>query len=145
MKILATGLGVGYLPICPGTFGSFAAIGVYALIIKWNIPLQVGIILAIFLLGVWVAHQAEILWGRKDPGPVVIDEIVGYLITMGFIPFSTVKAVLGFFLFRAFDILKPFPIRRLEGIPGGWGIMTDDVLAGLYAAIVLRALLWFCF
>ena len=142
MKCLATGFGVGYLPICPGTFGSLAAIGVYALIIKLNILLQAGIILAIFLLGVWAANHAEIVWGRKDPGPVVIDEIVGYLITMLFIPFSLVKAVLGFFLFRAFDILKPFPIRRLERIPGGWGIMTDDVLAGLYAAIILRVLLW---
>ena len=82
----------------------------------------------------------EVGWEKKDPGEVVIDEIVGYLITMGLIPFNLIKAIVGFFLFRVFDILKPFPIKRIEQIGGGWGIMLDDVIAGLYAALILRIL-----
>jgi phosphatidylglycerophosphatase A len=91
-------------------------------------------------LGVWISQQAEVIWEKKDPGEVIIDEIVGYLITMGFIPFNFIKAIAGFLLFRMFDILKPFPIRRIERIQGGWGIMLDDAIAGFYAAIILRIL-----
>lgn len=129
---------MGYLPLCPGTFASLAAIGVYALLVKLIPPYQLGIIILLFLFGVWTSRQAEILWEKKDPGEVVIDEIVGYLITMGLVPFSLIKAIVGFFLFRVFDILKPFPIKRLERSQGGWGIMLDDVMAGLYASLILR-------
>ena len=91
-------------------------------------------------MGVWISNQAEVIWKKKDPGEVIIDEIVGYLITMGLLPFNLIKATAGFLLFRVFDILKPFPIRRIERIGGGWGIMLDDLVAGFYAAFILRVL-----
>ncbi|MGA1842680.1 MAG: phosphatidylglycerophosphatase A [bacterium] len=137
---MATGLGLGYLPICPGSFGSFGAIGVYFLLLKLTPPFHLGIIILVFLLGVLISKQAEVVWKKKDPKEVVIDEIVGYLITMGLLPFNLIKAPAGFLLFRMFDILKPFPIRRIERIEGGWGIMLDDAIAGLYAALILRLL-----
>ncbi len=87
-----------------------------------------------------ISKQAEVVWDKKDPGEVVIDEIVGYLITMGLIPLHLIKVIVGFILFRVFDIFKPFPIKRLERIGGGWGIMLDDAIAGLYAALILRIL-----
>ncbi len=90
----------------------------------------------------WSASHCETFWGR-DPGKVVIDEITGMFITFGFIPVNFKILWIGFFIFRAFDIIKPPPIRRLEKLPGGWGIMADDVLAGVYANIVLRLLIYF--
>lgn len=110
----------------------------YVLLLKLSPPFQIGIIILLFLAGVWISRQAEVIWEEKDPGRVIIDEIVGYLITMGLVPFSFIKAIAGFFLFRVFDILKPFPIRRFERIQGGWGIMLDDAIAGLYATLILR-------
>jgi phosphatidylglycerophosphatase A len=91
-------------------------------------------------MGVWISNYAEIIWKQNDPGEVIIDEIAGYLIKMGLLPFNLIKAAVGFLLFRIFDILKPFPIRNIERIRGGWGIMLDDVMAGLYAALILRIL-----
>lgn len=140
VKILATGFGLGYLPVCPGSFGSLAAIGIYFLLLKLSPPFHLGIIIFFFLLGVWISCKAEVILEKKDPGEVIIDEIIGYLITMGLIPFNLIKAIAGFLLFRLFDILKPFPIRRAERIQGGWGIMLDDAIAGLYAALILRIL-----
>lgn len=114
--------------------------GVYFLLLKLTPPFHLGIIIFIFLLGVWISDRAEAVWKKKDPGAVIIDEIVGYLITMGLLPFNLIKATVGFLLFRVFDILKPFPIRRIERIGGGWGIMLDDLVAGFYAALILRLL-----
>ena len=92
-------------------------------------------------MGVWSAGKAEKAFGRVDPGEVVIDEIVGQIITFLATPkVSWIWLLAGFFLFRAFDIVKPFPARRAERLPGGWGIMLDDVIAGLYALIVLVVL-----
>jgi len=141
IKAVATGLGVGYLPLCPGTYGTLLAVGLYFPFSRLRPSLMILLLMALFCAGVWTAHQGELLWNQKDPGRVVIDEIVGYLITMGFLPFGLKCAVAGFFLFRAFDILKPFPIRRIEHIHGGFGIMLDDVVAGIYAAVLLRVFL----
>jgi len=141
IKAVATGLGVGYLPLCPGTYGTLLAVGLYFLFSRLRPSLVILLLMALFFLGVWTAQQGELLWHQKDPGRVVIDEIVGYLITMGFVPFGLKGAAAGFFLFRAFDILKPFPIRRIERIHGGLGIMLDDAVAGVYAAILLRVFL----
>lgn len=141
--ILASCFGVGYLPICPGTFGSLAAVGLYAVLARFSLFPQIVIICIIFLIGVWTAQRAEAVLNKKDPSVVVIDEVVGYLITMCFVPFTIAAALIGFFLFRLFDILKPFPIRRFEKMPGGWGIMMDDVLAGIYASVMLRVILCF--
>ena len=92
----------------------------------------------LFLVGVWSAGKAEKVFGRVDPGQVVIDEVVGQIITFVATPrIAWIGLIVGFILFRAFDIVKPFPARQAERLPGGWGIMMDDVVAGLYSLIVL--------
>ena len=141
---IATGLGSGYFPVAPGTAGS--ALGL-ALVIAWRQtslePLRLAVCLAasaglLFLVGVWSAGKAEKVFGRVDPGQVVIDEIAGQIITFVATPRVAWKGlIVGFILFRIFDIVKPFPARRAERIPGGWGIMVDDLVAGLYSLIVL--------
>ncbi|MBN2372751.1 phosphatidylglycerophosphatase A [bacterium] len=140
---IASLFGIGYIPFCPGTFGTFAAIFLYAVIARFSLYSQVGAIFVIFFIGVWAAQKAEKILNKKDPTVVVIDEAAGYLLTMCFLPFSITVSLIGFFLFRIFDILKPFPIKRLEKISGGWGIMMDDILAGIYSSVVLRVILYF--
>jgi phosphatidylglycerophosphatase A len=141
---IATGLGSGYFPVAPGTAGS--ALGL-ALVIAFRQtslkPLGLAVALAtfaglLFVLGVWSAGRAEKVFGRVDPGQVVIDEVVGQIITFVATPRVTWTGLIaGFILFRAFDIVKPFPARRAERFPGGWGIMLDDLVAGLYTLVVL--------
>jgi phosphatidylglycerophosphatase A len=141
---IATGLGSGYFPIAPGTAGS--ALGL-ALLIAFRQaaldPLRLAVCLAacaglLFLLGVWSAGRAEKVFAHVDPAQVVIDEVVGQIITFVATPrVNWIGLIAGFILFRVFDIAKPFPARRAERFPGGWGIMLDDVVAGLYSLIVL--------
>jgi phosphatidylglycerophosphatase A len=89
-------------------------------------------------VGTWAAGRAERELGLKDPRPVVVDEVVGMLITLALVPWSVPAAIAGFLIFRAYDVGKPFPAGRLEGAPGGWGVMLDDMVAGLYANVTLR-------
>jgi phosphatidylglycerophosphatase A len=133
----------GYSPIAPGTAGSAAGLIVYALL-RWSgSPVaEACVIVALTIAGVWSATRAEEYFGRQDPGEVVIDEVVGMLVTLAFLPTSWTAAVVGFFLFRLSDIIKPYPARDFERLPGGWGIMADDVMAAIYANLVLRAALW---
>jgi phosphatidylglycerophosphatase A len=144
---IATSFGAGYFPAAPGTAGS--AVGL-ALVIAFRQallrPLWWVVCLAactgvLFALGVWSAGKAEKIFGRVDPGQVVIDEVTGQIITFIATPrVSWIGLIVGFILFRAFDIVKPFPVRWAERFPGGWGIMLDDVVAGLYSLIVLAIL-----
>ncbi|HLN98913.1 MAG TPA: phosphatidylglycerophosphatase A [Pyrinomonadaceae bacterium] len=153
--------GVGYLPLAPGTWGSLVGIVVYALVRAGSMKLffaagsgrnfnllQIfyGVVafelvaaLAITLIGIWAASRTEKLSGQKDPGKVVIDEVAGQFIALIPVPFvlGTVwwTAILAFVLFRFFDIVKPYPARRLESLEAGMGIMLDDIVAGVYAAI----------
>jgi phosphatidylglycerophosphatase A len=137
--ILATGFGVGYSPFAPGTLGTLIAIPVYYFLSEIPSPLYEITLIGFFFLSVWLSENAEIFFGKKDDQRIVIDEVVGFLITMLWIPKSIRFVVIGFFLFRFFDILKPFPIRRLEKrFKGGFGVVLDDVAAGVYANIVLR-------
>jgi phosphatidylglycerophosphatase A len=141
---IATGLGSGYFPVAPGTAGS--AVGLTLVIalrqaalgpLRWAIGLAAfsGLL---FVLGVWSAGKAEKVFGRVDPRQVVIDEVVGQIITFLATPRVTWRGfIAGFILFRAFDIVKPFPARRAERFPGGWGIMLDDVVAGVYSLLAL--------
>jgi phosphatidylglycerophosphatase A len=133
----------GYSPIAPGTVGSAAGLAVY-LIVWWaRSPIvEVGLILVLFAAGVWAGTSAERYFGGIDPGPVVIDEVAGMLITLAFIPVGLSGAILGFFLFRLFDIIKPYPAARLEALHGGLGIMADDAMAAIYANLTLRCALW---
>jgi len=140
---LATAGYCGYFPIAPGTVGSAAGLVLY-LVVWWaQSPLvEVSLILGLFASGVWAGTIAERYFGGIDPGPIVLDEVVGMLVTLAFIPVGAWGAVAGFVLFRVFDVLKPFPARRLESLHGGLGVMADDAMAAIYANLSLRALLW---
>lgn len=134
---------VGFFPIAPGTAGSLAAVPLF-LLIRWlGIPVvELGAIVVVFAIGVWAASQTEVALGRKDPGVVVIDEVLGMLITLALLPASIPVIILGFLLFRALDVIKPFPAAQLEHLHGGLGIMADDAIAGLYSYLLLRLCIW---
>ena len=141
---LATGFGVGYVPIAPGTLGTLVAIPIYYYLSEIPSPLYEITLVGFFFLSVWISENAERYFGKKDDGRIVIDEIMGFLITMLWIPKTILFIIVGFFLFRFFDILKPFPIRRLEKkLRGGYGVVLDDVLAGIYASIILHVIYYF--
>ena len=130
--------GVGYLPLIPGTFGSMVGVAIFLLLVYW--PLQLAFIPVIVVLGIWAASRTEKLLGRKDPGKVVVDEVAGQMISLMPIPFLAhgpwiVWVIVSFNLFRLFDIFKPYPARRFEALHGGFGIMMDDLVAGVYGAI----------
>lgn len=138
---LATGFGAGYSPLAPGTVGS--AVG---LLLFWPLRLlplwaQLLAVVVLFAIGVRVATIVAERVGRKDPGLVVVDEIVGQWVTLLALPFVPWTAIAGFVLFRVMDVLKPWPARDLERLPKGLGIMADDVAAGIYANLALRLLL----
>ena len=133
----------GYFPIAPGTVGSAAGL-VFYLAVWWaqSPVFEVALIVVLFAAGIWAGTTSERYFGGIDPGPIVMDEVVGMLITLAFIPVSITGALIGFLLFRIFDVIKPFPADRLEKFHGGFGIMADDAMAGVYANLSLRALIW---
>jgi phosphatidylglycerophosphatase A len=133
--LLSGWFGAGLLPLAPGTWGTIAAVPIIfftkdtGLAFKW-------FFLAVFIgIAVWAADRCSVILEREDPAQVVIDEVAGFMVTTLFLPFSWLSVWLGFFLFRLFDIIKPFPIKHLERLPGGVGIVADDLLAGLYACL----------
>jgi phosphatidylglycerophosphatase A len=140
---LATVLGIGRIPFAPGTFGSIPgvllALWLHHLGLWW---LELAVIIVTFAAGTWAADVAEKHFQLTDPGPVVIDEVLGMLVTVAFMPVNITGALVGFFVFRAFDIVKPFPARNLERLHGGLGIMADDFAAGVWGQIVMRLLIW---
>ena len=133
----------GYFPVAPGTIGSLAGL-IFYLLVWWSqsIAVEVGLIVVLFFLGIWAGTTSERYFGGIDPGPIVIDEVVGMLITLAFIPVGLSGALVGFFLFRVFDVIKPFPAGRLERLHGGLGVMADDAMAAVYANVSLRVVLW---
>ena len=132
---------LGYSPVAPGTAGTLGAIPLFYLIASYlSSEWYILILILITALAIMVSSRAEKIYNKEDPGEVVIDEVVGYLVTMAFIAPTAVNIVLGFLLFRALDILKPFPCRRLEKIHGGYGIVLDDVAAGVWANLLLVAI-----
>ena len=144
ISLLATGFGVGYSPVAPGTLGTLIAIPVYYFLSAIPSPIYEITLVGFFFLSVWISENAEIFFGKKDDQRIVIDEMMGFLITMLWIPKTTRFIIIGFFLFRFFDILKPFPIRRLEkGLKGGFGVVLDDVIAGVYGNIILQIISYF--
>jgi len=138
---ISTSLGVGYLPFAPGTFGSAAGLVVWALLPASPV-VHAGAIVLLFAVGSWSGSVAERHFQRTDPGQVVIDEVLGMLVTLFLNPVGWPGAALGFLLFRAADIVKPYPANRLERLPGGIGVMADDAMAAVYANVALRAILW---
>jgi phosphatidylglycerophosphatase A len=139
---LATAAYTGYFPVAPGTVGSAVGLVVYGLV-WWtgSVSVEVGVIAGLFAVGVWAGTIAERYFGGIDPGPIVLDEVVGMLITLAFIPVGWTGALAGFFLFRVFDVIKPFPAARLEKLHGGLGVMADDAMAAVYANVSLRILI----
>lgn len=146
-QLIATGCGVGFFPYGPGTMGALFAIVVwYLLSLLVSMPSLIGITLALVVLftflGAWSATVSERYWG-EDPSRVVIDEVVGQWIVLLAIPadFQLWHVIVALALFRFFDIVKPLGVRKMENFKGGWGIMADDILAGVYGFIVLQLLL----
>ena len=147
-RVLASGFGVGYLPVAPGTWGSLEAV-LLAWLIHCFIPLSTTLVLSALL--VVLIYPAAVLCScfarqsnRSDPQQIVLDEILGQFLCLLWAPISAASLVAGFLLFRLFDIVKPFPAGRAEKLPLGWGIIGDDLIAGLYAGICLR-ILWVLF
>jgi len=142
--IFSTFFGTGFFPIAPGTAASFLTVLLFKLgLYKFFWPFQALIIVALFISGGAASTRYARLLNRKDPGRIVIDEICGQLIALFLVTPGWKELLLAFFLFRIFDIIKPYPIKKLEALPHGWGIMADDVGAGLAAAGFLRLILLF--
>tara|TARA_R110002111_G_scaffold8723_1_gene31407 strand:+ start:278 stop:763 length:486 start_codon:yes stop_codon:yes gene_type:complete len=136
---LGLGFGSGLAPFAPGTFGTLAAIPIYLLMQNLSLMVYLTLTLVAFVVGIWICQQSANWLGKEDPSAVVWDEIVGYLVTMIAAPSGWLWIVIGFVLFRIFDILKPWPICVADReIHGGLGIMVDDVMAGIFAAVILQ-------
>lgn len=137
--LIASGLLVGYFPLAPGTMGSLLG-----LLLVWGLrPFSIGLLIALSLIllicGVWAAGQTCQMLKKKDASQVVIDEIVGMMITMIGVPVTPYWLLVGFVVFRIFDIVKPSPARYFdEKVSGGFGVMMDDVIAGIYGNILLH-------
>jgi phosphatidylglycerophosphatase A len=138
---VATGFGSGYSPIAPGTAGSLVGLLLFWPLRRLPGAIQVGVVVVCFLIGTAAAASLARRVGSKDPGIVVVDEVVGMWASLLFLPFTVGTAALGFVLFRVMDVVKPYPARQLEDLPGGWGIMSDDLMAGVYANLALRVAL----
>jgi len=137
--------GVGYLPLAPGTFGSLVGVAIFLLLVQRVNPVVIVVlILVITLAGFWAASRTEELSGRKDPGKVVVDEVAGQMIALlplTVLAVTPLAVMVSFILFRFFDIVKPYPAGRLESLKGGFGIMCDDLVAGVYAAVLAAVIL----
>ena len=139
---LATGFGIGYAPVAPGTVGS-----VPGALLAWSLFLAGGAWASlagcaiVTAIGFWAAGHAAQRFGATDPRPIVVDEIAGQMLSLVLLRPTLGTLLLGFFLFRLFDVWKPFPVRLLESLPGGSGIMADDLAAGVYANLVLEGTL----
>ena len=136
---LASNAGLGYAPVASGTFGTLAGIPAFYLLACFSWPLQLLTLLALLFLGFWAAEEAGKIFGEADDGRIVIDELIGYLATVAFLPFTWGTALLGFVWFRFFDILKPPPASWFDReLHNGIGVTLDDLVAGIYAALATR-------
>jgi phosphatidylglycerophosphatase A len=142
--IIATGFYSGNLPKAPGTWGSLVGLLLFFILHALSLPAYLAVVAGLFVVGSFAAGEAEKILDNRDPGVVVIDEIVGMLITMVAVPATPLTMVLGFIFFRIFDIAKPFPVNFFDQrFHGGLGIMLDDVMAGIYSLIILQLLVRF--
>lgn len=142
-QFLALGFGSGLAPRAPGTFGTLAAVPVYLLLRPLTVPVYLVVLAVLFAVGVWVCGHTARQLGVHDHPAIVWDEVVGFLLTMLLAPPGLIWLLLGFVLFRFFDIIKPWPISALDRrVEGGMGIMVDDVVAGLFALACLQILYW---
>ncbi|MCC6186766.1 MAG: phosphatidylglycerophosphatase A [Chitinophagaceae bacterium] len=136
MKTIASIFGIGYVAKGGGTIAALVAAIIWYFL-NPNIALQCSLAIVITIVGVWVGNKVEADWG-KDSSKVVIDEVAGMFVSLLFVPIGFWHVLIGLVLFRFFDIAKPLGIRKMEAFKGGWGVMLDDVLAGIYANIILQ-------
>ena len=141
--LLATGLGLGLIPGAPGTFGALLGIPLAWVFARPGIFINSLSLLAFAALSIWAAGRAEVIFKKHDSQKIVIDEVAGMAVTLFLVPFNHQTAIAGFLLFRFFDIVKLGPVKWADKrLPGGIGVVTDDLLAGVFANISLRLLLW---
>jgi len=143
IKFLACGFGSGLLPVAPGTFGTLAGVPICLLCLPLPWFLRLLFVIAVSVVSIYVAGHAETLYGKTDDQRIVIDEIAGFQVAMLPVAITGLHLCVAFVLFRIFDILKPFPLNNLQRLPGGWGVVLDDVGAGVYAGAVLFFFGWF--
>jgi phosphatidylglycerophosphatase A len=136
--MLASGLFSGYAPLASGTVGTAVALGIYLLLPPLSSTNWILLLVPFCLVSVLLSSIGESYWG-PDPGKVVVDEFAGFFVTVALLPQSVLLGGAAFFLFRVLDIVKPPPARQAEALPGGWGIVADDVMAGIYGNLILRA------
>lgn len=136
---IAQGAYSGRFPVAPGTAGTLVGVLLYWCMKDLSPAVYAFLTSIIFLIGTWAAGRSEVLLGRKDSPSIVIDEIAGYLLAMFLIPTGWWFVAAGFLLFRVFDIMKPYPLKRFEKVPGGFGVMLDDIGAGIYTNLALQA------
>jgi len=143
IHFLAYGFGSGLMPVMPGTFGTLVGIGFLHVLSSLDPLSYAGVILVGGLLGIFICEQTAKNLGKKDPGSIVWDEIIGFLVAMYLIPYTWYWVLAGFVIFRIFDIWKPYPIKAIEKNLGvGLGIMADDIVAGLYTLLILHGVRW---
>jgi phosphatidylglycerophosphatase A len=139
--LLASAFGVGRAPVAPGTAASLVTA-----VALWAIPFSraglAATLVAVTAVGIWASHRAEHATGAKDPGVIVIDEVAGMMLSVLLLPLTLPVLLAAFVLFRVFDVWKPFPAGTSQELPGGWGVMVDDLVAGAYALVVLLATRW---
>ena len=137
-RLIWTGFGLGLSPLAPGTCGTLLGV-----LLAWQFPDLVPVfVLPLAVAALLLAPFAAKAENRPDPPSFVLDEVVGYLVALMWVPYSWQALLVAFVAFRVFDIGKPWPIKRLEKVPGGWGVLLDDVMAGIYAHAVVRVFLW---
>jgi phosphatidylglycerophosphatase A len=145
--ILSSGLFVGYIPFASGTLATLLAVILFYPLRPWNVAscpagfFFAGAVIVATAVAIWSAGVAERTYGEKDSHKIVIDEIVGFFVTMTLAPFRWPHLAAAFVLFRLFDIVKPTPIRQSQRLPGGWGVVADDLLAGIYSCVCLHGLM----
>jgi phosphatidylglycerophosphatase A len=137
LKAFATVFGVGFLPAAPGSWATVVGVAI-AYYLSNRLAFYTILLVVLLVLGIMATGAIEKQMNQKDPGFLVIDEVVGVMIALWGLPLIWPVMICGFFLFRAFDMFKIYPINRLEAKPGGWGIMLDDCMAGVYTNIILR-------
>jgi len=136
--VVATAFGSGYSPIAPGTAGSLVGLALFWPLSRLSGEAQAAALAVVFFGGVAASTDLARRMGAHDPGQVVVDEVAGMWASLLLVPWSASSAIIGFVLFRVMDVVKPYPARSLESLPRGWGIMADDMMAGLYANLTLR-------
>jgi phosphatidylglycerophosphatase A len=137
ITFLATGFGSGLVPVAPGTAGTLVGVLICLLCLPMPWIVRLFFVLVLLALSFYVSGQAEKIYQKKDDQRIVIDEIIGLQITMLPVAINALNLCAGFVLFRIFDIFKPFPLRNLQELPGGWGVVSDDVGAGIYAGFLM--------